>query len=64
MEENENNQQPKQNKPIDGMAVVGINLAVLAVYTLLIKAAGDGGGFILDAFLLLLHVFDLHPHVD
>ena len=61
MEEN-TNQQPEQNKPVvenkpmNGMTIVGINLAILAVYTLLIKLTPDGGGFVLDAFLLLFHV--------
>ncbi len=62
MEENNSNQQPEQNesviqnKPMNGMTIVGINLAVLAVYTLLLKLTAADGGFILDAFLLVLHV--------
>jgi hypothetical protein len=42
-------------KPTTGMQLVGINLAVLAGYTL-ICCLLRGGGLILDAFIIALHV--------
>jgi len=44
----------EQNKTADGFKIVGINLGVLAIYTILSRFS-DGGG-VLDAGFLLLHV--------
>jgi|GEM_PF-959885 len=51
-----------EKKPMNGMIIVGVNLAALAVYTIPIKWAiantsGDGiGGLIMNAFILFIHV--------
>jgi hypothetical protein len=52
----EDNKPILQKKPINGMTIVGINLMVLAIYTLLIKLSGGIGGLIINAFILFLHV--------
>jgi hypothetical protein len=45
---------PKQNKPGDGMKIVGYNLLLLAGYT--IFCLSFSGGFLIDSFVLFLHV--------
>jgi asparagine N-glycosylation enzyme membrane subunit Stt3 len=45
---------PKQNKPGDGMKIVGYNLLALALYSLVCLSLS--GGFVLDAFILFFHV--------
>jgi len=72
MEENNDTNKPdgEENKPLvarkpmSGMAIVGINLVVLALYTFTIKwnlahhTIGDGIGYlIINGFLLFCHVF-------
>ncbi|MDB4918624.1 hypothetical protein [Mucilaginibacter sp.] len=46
----------KGTKPIGGITIVGINLLVLVFYTLLLKLTTRDASFILDAFILLVHV--------
>lgn len=55
-EENVETQDPsgKTPKPMDGMTVVALNLLALAAYTLAFKFVS--GGFIADAFCLVIHV--------
>lgn len=60
----ENNSGDFQNVPVKGkdknltgMKIVGINILILAVYTLLCKLDSNDGGFIFDAFLIAIHVF-------
>jgi hypothetical protein len=43
-------------KPKNGFSIVGYNLAILAAYTIFSRLIGDGG-FIIDALLLVIHVF-------
>jgi len=45
-----------ENKSTVNMAVVGYNLLGLAGYTILFQLGGGGGGFILDAFVIFIHV--------
>ena len=45
-----------QKKSAVGMKVVGINILILAIYTVLCSLDTSGGGFILDALLILIHV--------
>jgi hypothetical protein len=57
-EEKNNIEQPGEQpeaKPMTGMRLVGINLAVLAGYTIICALLG-GGGLILDAFIIAIHV--------
>ena len=46
----------QQDKSASGMKIVGINIGVLAIYTVLCSIGGDEGGFIFDAFLIFVHV--------
>lgn len=46
----------EQNKSFAGMKIVGINMLILAIYTVLCSIDSSGGGFIFDAFLILIHV--------
>lgn len=43
-------------KSKNSFGIVGYNLAVLAAYTLISRISGDGG-FVIDAFFLVAHVF-------
>ena len=56
-DENKINRSPKESeaKPSTNMQLVGINLGVLAGYTVICVAAG-GGGLMLDAFIIAGHV--------
>jgi hypothetical protein len=49
-------EEPENKKPYAGMGILGWNLLALAVYTLLMRAIADNGGFIFDAFFLFIHV--------
>ncbi|NHA03640.1 hypothetical protein G7092_07535 [Mucilaginibacter sp. HC2] len=40
-----------------GMKIVGINLLILVIYTILCKLIPDLGGLLLAAFLIAVHVF-------
>ena len=48
------NEQP-QNKPGNGMKIVGINLLILLIYTIGLKFVD--GGAIFDAILIAAHLF-------
>ena len=63
MEEPEENKQKEEktplikgSKPLGGMTIVGINLLVLVFYTLFLKLTTSDASFILDAFVLFIHV--------
>ena len=45
-----------ETKPTGNMAVVAYNLLALVGYTILFKLAAEEGGFILDAFVIFIHV--------
>lgn len=46
-------EQTKQ--PDDGMKVVGLNLAILVVYSIICRLLGEGG-IIIDALFIVMHV--------
>ena len=46
----------EQSKSFAGMKIVGINMLILAIYAVLCSIDAGGGGFIFDAFLILIHV--------
>jgi hypothetical protein len=46
----------RQGKVPDGMKIVGYNILVLVVYTVLCKFSSDLGGLVAEAFLIGIHV--------
>ena len=44
----------EQTKANKSMAIVGINLAILAIYTIILKIVPDG--IVIDAMLIFLHL--------
>lgn len=45
-----------QKKSFTGMKIVGINILILAIYSVLCTLDSSSGGFVFDAFLILIHV--------
>jgi hypothetical protein len=43
-----------EKKPMPGMAIAALNIAILAVYT--VVSSISGGGIIFDAFFIFIHV--------